>query len=355
MYYTNLQEKQIKGGYGVKLLSVAIPCYNSESYMRHCIDSLLPGGEEVEILIVNDGSTKDNTAAIADEYESRYPNICRAIHQENGGHGEAVNAGLRNATGIYFKVVDSDDWVDYSAYMEILNTLRGFVLGEKTLDMLISNFVYEKQGVKRKKVMNYRTALPKNELFDWDDVKVFILGQYILMHSVIYRTELLKQCGLELPKHTFYVDNIFVYQPLPHVKTMYYLDVNFYRYFIGREDQSVNEQVMIGRIDQQIRVTKLMLGYYDVMKIKQRKLRRYTIRYLEIMMTISSILAIKSGSEENLEKKKELWQHLRKQNLKLFLRLRWGFMGQGVNLPGKGGMKFPIAIYQMTQKFFGFN
>lgn len=339
----------------MKLLSVAIPCYNSESYMRHCIDSLLPGGEEVEILIVNDGSTKDNTAAVADEYESRYPNICRAIHQENGGHGEAVNAGLRNATGIYFKVVDSDDWVDYSAYMEILNTLRDFVLGEKTLDMLISNFVYEKQGVKRKKVMNYRTALPKNELFDWDDVKVFILGQYILMHSVIYRTELLKQCGLELPKHTFYVDNIFVYQPLPHVKTMYYLDVNFYRYFIGREDQSVNEQVMIGRIDQQINVTKLMLGYYDVMKIKQRKLRRYTVRYLEIMMTISSILAIKSGSEENLEKKKELWQHLRKQNLKLFLRLRWGFMGQGVNLPGKGGMKFPIAIYQMTQKFFGFN
>jgi len=323
--------------------------------MRHCIDSLLPGGEEVEILIVNDGSTKDNTAAVADEYESRYPGICRAIHQENGGHGEAVNAGLRNATGIYFKVVDSDDWVDYSAYMEILNTLRDFVLGEKTLDMLISNFVYEKQGAKRKKVMNYRTALPKNELFDWDDVKVFILGQYILMHSVIYRTELLKQCGLELPKHTFYVDNIFVYQPLPHVKTMYYLDVNFYRYFIGREDQSVNEQVMIGRIDQQINVTKLMLGYYDVMKIKQRKLRRYTVRYLEIMMTISSILAIKSGSEENLEKKKELWQHLRKQNLKLFLRLRWGFMGQGVNLPGKGGMKFPIAIYQMTQKFFGFN
>ncbi|WP_313075687.1 glycosyltransferase family 2 protein [Lacrimispora sp.] len=339
----------------MKLLSVAIPCYNSESYMRHCIDSLLPGGEEVEILIVNDGSTKDNTAAVADEYESRYPGICRAIHQENGGHGEAVNAGLRNATGIYFKVVDSDDWVDYSAYMEILNTLRDFVLGEKTLDMLISNFVYEKQGAKRKKVMNYRTALPKNELFDWDDVKVFILGQYILMHSVIYRTELLKQCGLELPKHTFYVDNIFVYQPLPHVKTMYYLDVNFYRYFIGREDQSVNEQVMIGRIDQQINVTKLMLGYYDVMKIKQRKLRRYTVRYLEIMMTISSILAIKSGSEENLEKKKELWQHLRKQNLKLFLRLRWGFMGQGVNLPGKGGMKFPIAIYQMTQKFFGFN
>ena len=339
----------------MKLVSVAIPCYNSESYMRHCIESLLPGGDEVEILIVDDGSTKDRTAEIADEYERNYPGICRAIHQENGGHGEAVNAGLRNASGIYFKVVDSDDWVDESAYMEILNTLRRFVYGEKTLDMLVSNFVYEKQGSNRKKVMNYRTALPENQLIDWDDVKVFILGQYILMHSVIYRTELLRQCGLELPKHTFYVDNIFVYQPLPHVKTLYYLNVNFYRYFIGRDDQSVNEQVMIGRIDQQIRVTKLMLSYYDVMKIKQRKLRRYMVRYLEIMMVISSILAIKSGTEENMEKKEELWQSLRKQNLKLYLRLRYGFLGQGVNLPGKSGMKFPIAIYKMTQKFFGFN
>lgn len=339
----------------MKLLTVAIPCYNSEAYMRHCIDSLLPGGDEVEILIVDDGSTKDRTAEIADEYEKNYPGICRAIHQENGGHGEAVNAGLRNAAGIYFKVVDSDDWVDESAYGEILNTLRRFVYGEKTLDMLVSNFVYEKQGVKRKKVMNYRTALPKNELIDWSDVKVFMLGQYILMHSVIYRTELLIQCGLELPKHTFYVDNIFVYQPLPHVKTIYYLNVNFYRYFIGREDQSVNEAIMIGRIDQQIRVTKLMIGYYDMTKIRQPKLRHYMVRYLEIMMTISSILAIKSGTDENMEKKKELWQHLRKHDLKLYLRLRWGFLGQGVNLPGKSGRKFPIAIYKMTRKFFGFN
>lgn len=323
--------------------------------MRHCIETLLPGGDEVEILIVDDGSTKDRTAEIADEYERKYPGICRAIHQENGGHGEAVNTGLRNAKGIYFKVVDSDDWVDEAAYQEILTTLRRFVLGEETLDMLISNFVYEKQGAKRKKVMNYRTALPQNELFTWDDVKVFMLGQYILMHSVIYRTELLIECGMELPKHTFYVDNIFVYQPLPHVKTMYYLNVNFYRYFIGREDQSVNESVMIGRIDQQIRVTKLMLGYCDVMKLKKRKLRHYMVRYLEIMMTVSSILAIKSGTEENMAKKKELWQYLRKLNFPLYLRLRWGFLGQGTNLPGKSGRKFSIAGYKITQKFFGFN
>lgn len=339
----------------MKILSIAIPCYNSAAYMRNCIESLLPGGEEVEILIVNDGSTKDNTAEIADEYERNYPNICKAIHQENGGHGAAVNAGLRHASGVYFKVVDSDDWVNEEAYKTVLDTLRAFVHANEKLDMLVTNFVYEKQGAKRKKVMHYRTALPKNELIDWNGVKRFRLGQYILMHSVIYRIELLHQCGLELPRHTFYVDNIFVYQPLPQVKTMYYLDVNFYRYFIGRDDQSVNETVMIGRIDQQIQVTKLMLGYYDVTKLGNRKLRHYMVRYLEIMMTISSILAIRSGSKENMEKKKELWQYVKQTNFPLWLRLRFGFLGQGTHLPGKGGRKLTIACYKITQKFYGFN
>ncbi|MBR0305946.1 MAG: glycosyltransferase [Lachnospiraceae bacterium] len=339
----------------MKLLSIAIPCYNSAAYMDNCIKSLLPGGDEVEILIVNDGSTKDNTAEIADRYEKEYPGICKAIHQENGGHGEAVNAGLRNATGVFFKVVDSDDWVNHEAYMKVLETLRNFVYGKDTIDMLIKNFVYEKQGAKHKKVMNYRSAIPKNEVFTWSDAKYFAPGQYILMHSVIYRTELLKSSNFELPKHTFYVDNIFVYHPLPHVEKMYYLDVNFYRYFIGRSDQSVNEQIMIGRIDQQYRVTRLMLGYYDVTKISNKKLRQYMTSYLEIMMTICSILAIKSGTEENMEKKKQIWADLKKDNPKLYRRLRWGFLGQSMNLPGKGGRKVSIMGYKIAQKFFGFN
>ena len=338
----------------MKLLSIAIPCYNSQDYMAHCIESLLPGGEDVEILIVNDGS-KDDTAKIADEYAAKYPTIVKAIHKENGGHGSAVNTGIENATGIYFKVVDSDDWVKEDAYLAILEKLRELTGGVDTLDLLISNFVYEKEGERRKKVMRYKHVLPEYRMFGWEDVGHFHVGQYILMHSVIYRTELLRQCGLELPKHTFYVDNIFVYQPLPHVKNMYYLDVNFYRYFIGRSDQSVNEQVMIGRIDQQLRVTKLMLGYYDVTKIPNRKLKHYMTSYLEIMMTICSVLAIKSGTEENMEKKKELWESLKKQNLALWLRLRFGFLGQGCNLPGKGGRELLILGYKITQKFYGFN
>ena len=107
----------------MKLLSIAIPCYNSQDYMERCINSLLPGGDDVEILIVDDGS-HDLTSEIADAYERRHPHIVKAIHQENGGHGAAVNAGLAQASGLYFKVVDSDDWVDAQAYEKILATLR---------------------------------------------------------------------------------------------------------------------------------------------------------------------------------------------------------------------------------------
>ena len=338
----------------MKLLSVAIPCYNSEAYMSKCINSLLIGGEEVEIIIVDDGSS-DRTAEIAEDYAEKYPTIVKAIHQENGGHGQAVNTGIKNATGLYFKVVDSDDWVNQDAYYEILKTLYDLTRGAETVDLLISNFVYEKQGATRKKVMQYRHCFPTNQIFGWDEVRHMKKGQYLLMHSMIYRTKLLHDCGMELPKHTFYVDNLFAFEPLPYVKNLYYLDVNFYRYFIGRQDQSVNETVMIGRIDQQLLVTKLMLGYYDVMKISSRKLRHYMIQYLEIMMTVSSVLAIKSGTEENLEKKKELWQYLKKMNLPLYLRMRLGFLGQGCNLPGKGGRKLLILGYKITQKFYGFN
>lgn len=322
--------------------------------MRKCVDSLLVGGKEVEIIIVNDGSM-DKTPEIAEEYAKKYPDIVKVIHQENGGHGEAVNTGIRNATGLFFKVVDSDDCVTESAYKKILEVIEETTRAGTTLDMLISNFVYDKQGVKRKKVMKYTTALPENRIFTWNDVKHFHKGQYMLMHSVIYRTQILRECNLELPKHTFYVDNIFVFNPLPYVKNMYYLNVNFYRYYIGREDQSVNEEVMIRRIDQQVKVNKLMIDYMDLSKLTNRKLRNYMISYLDIIMTVSSIMLIKSGTDENFEKKQELWAYLKKHDRRLYWKIRSGILGRYMNLPGKGGRQVSVVGYKIVQKFFGFN
>jgi len=338
----------------MKLLSVVIPCYNSQDYMRYCIESLLPGGENVELIIVNDGSV-DQTAQIADEYADRYPTMVKVIHQENGGHGEAVNTGIRNSSGLYFKVVDSDDWVDIRAYLKILETISDFVERNKAVDMMISNFVYEKEGVSYKKIMKYNNVLPEGTIFTWDDMKHFRKGQYLMMHSIIYRTQLLRDCQLELPKHTFYVDNLFVYAPLPHVKSIYYINVDFYRYFIGREDQSVQENVMIKRIDQQIKVNKLLINQVNIESITNANLRHYLLRHLEIVTVISTILLIRSGTAENLMKKKELWKYIEDKDINLYRNLKYGFMGRLTSLPGRAGRSISVGAYKISQRLIGFN
>ena len=325
--------------------------------MKKCVDSLLVGGEDVEIIIVDDGS-KDRTAEIADEYAATYPSIVKAVHQENGGHGAAVNAGMQHAEGLYFKVVDSDDWVKKDAYLKVLDTLRELAGGAHALDMLVCNFVYEKEGEKRKKVMHYRHILPVGKLFKWEDCHHFVKGHYILMHSVIFRTRLLRECGLQLPEHTFYVDNIYVFEPLPYVKNLYYLDVNLYRYYIGREDQSVNEEIMISRIDQQIRVNKILIDYLVEKKtdiMKNKRLYQYMRNYLEIITTVSSVLLIRSGTEENLAKKKELWKYLKSRDGGLFVWMRHGIMGSAMNLPGRSGRKISVSGYRICQRIFKFN
>ena len=344
----------VGGKKGMKYISFAIPCYNSQDYMERAIESILPGGDEVEILIVNDGSS-DRTSEIAHEYMEKYPGVVRVIDKVNGGHGDAVNEGLGAARGKYFKVVDSDDWVDEKALCRILTLLRNLDDDGEQIDMLISNFVYEKVGASHKKCVHYRNALPQDEIFRWDDMGHFRLDQYILMHSVIYRTDLLKLIQLRLPKHTFYVDNIYVYYPLPHVRKIYYLDVDFYRYFIGRDDQSVNEKNMIARADQQIFVTKTMIDMYELKKISSKKLRQYMVNYLAIMMTVSSIILIRSKTKENIEKKRELWKYLKMKDFKAYVKIRYGILGQTMNIPGKSGRKISSLVYSVARRIIGFN
>ena len=338
----------------MRLISFVVPCYNSQSYMEHCIRTLIPGGKMVEIIIVDDGST-DNTGAIADRYAEKYPDLVRVIHQENKGHGGAINTGLAEATGLYFKVVDSDDWVDRSSYKKILYKIKELAAAGQTPDMLINNFVYEKAGAKRKKVMNYHDLLPVGRVFTWEETGRFNISRYILMHSTIYKTQLLRDCGLKLPEHMFYVDNLFLYKPLPYIKTMYYMDVNFYRYFIGREDQSVNETVMIGRIDQQLAVNRMLFEAYDPWDIPEKRQREYALMYLEIITMVSTILLIRSGTEEHLQKKRALWREIRRDYPRLYAYLRAKLMGILFTLPGKMGNRLVVLLYLITKKMFDFN
>lgn len=339
----------------MKILTIAIPCYNSQNYMKKCIEAALLGGEDVEILIVDDGST-DDTAAIADEYENKYPDIVRAIHKENGGHGDAVNCGIAHATGEYFKVVDSDDWLDADAYKKILKILKKVVSEKHELDLLLANYIYDKVDRRYKRVMRYRHALPANRIISWDTCRIhFNKWQYVLMHSVIYRTELLRECGLQLPKHTFYVDNIFLFEPMIHVKKLMYVNADLYHYYIGREGQSVNEQTMIKRIDQQIAVNKTLIDFFSKNKPENRQLYKFLKQYLDMMMCVASVMCIVSKDSELMKKKKDLWKYLKDTDKKLYRELRGTIFGVGMNLPTAFGRWISTTGYHIMQKLFGFN
>ena len=338
----------------MKVISAVVPCYNSAAYMEKAIKSLLTGGDEMEIIVVDDGSS-DETLAIAKRYEEQYPGIVYAVHKENGGHGDAVMTGLAHAHGMYFKVVDSDDWLDEAALATVLEKLKEFLTSGTEPDVFIANYVYERVHENKQVVIRYRSALPQNKLFRWEDTGHFKQGSYILMHSVIYRTALLKACGLTLPKHTFYVDNVFVYQPLPAVKTMYYMDLDLYRYFIGRDDQSVTEANMMKRIDQQLRVTRIMIEAHNVWEIKEKKLQKYMTRYLVMMMTISSIYLLKSGTKENLEKKHELWKYLKEYDEKLYRKIGHTILGWTAKSENKIGQWIFKTGYTIARKIFKFN
>ena len=339
----------------MKLITFTVPCYNSAAYMDHCIETLLTAWEDAEIILVDDGS-KDDTGKIADAYAEKYPTIVRVIHQENGGHGEGVNQGIRNATGVYFKVVDSDDWLDTDALQQILAELRAHLNDEQPLDLMMANYVYEHVADNTQNVVDYKGILPEGRVFTWKEIGKFPPSKNILMHSVIYRTEVLRRSGMELPKHTFYVDNIFVYQPLPFVKSMYYMDLDLYRYFIGRADQSVNESVMVKRVDQQLRVTRHMIDCQDLDALKdQKKLRSYMLHYLSMMMAISDIFLLLDGSAAAKQKENELWAYLKAHtSAGVYRSIRYGFGGV-TNLKIPKGDKLVLGGYRIAQRIFKFN
>jgi len=333
----------------VKTLSVVVPSYNSAAYLHQCVDTLLTGGERLEIIIVNDGSS-DATAAIADDYAARFPGIVRAIHTPNGGHGSAVNVGLDNATGRYFRVVDSDDWVDAAALAHVLDTLE-----QLETDLLVTNFVYEKTGKRFKRTVRYRSALPRGRVFGWNEFGRFRQGQYMLMHALTYRTSLLQRSGFRLPAHTFYVDNLFASVPLTLVKTMFYLDVDLYHYFIGRPDQSVNEAVIIRRIDQQVRVTNLMQQGLPAYSAVHPSQHRYLLHYFAVVSAVTSMMLIKSGTREHIDRKKGLWESLREEHPQVHRKLRRSMLGHVLNLPGRAGRQTSVTAYRVARWVVGFN
>ncbi len=309
----------------MKLITFAVPSYNSEAYLNKCVDTLLSGGEEVEIIIVNDGS-KDRTKEIADAYQAKYPSIVRAVHKPNGGHGSGVNKGLELAQGLYYKVVDSDDWVDGDALKKLLEVLRGHVAEGKNADLYITNFIYDRVSDNTSFTRRYTDNFRENDFCTWDKVKPFSTTSVLLMHAIMYRTAALRESGTILPEHTFYVDNLYAYKPLPFMKTIFYLNVDLYHYFIGRADQSVNITNIVKRYKQQLAVMRCMLDSYSFDEINkmEKGLRRYMFHNLNVIMINTLMFTLGEKSAERKKDMKELWAQLKAADIKLYKKIRFG-------------------------------
>ncbi len=335
-----------------KLLTVTVPCYNSQDYMRGCLDSLLPGGERVEIIIIDDGSI-DSTGAIADEYAEKYPSMVRVIHQENGGHGEGINQGVLHATGKYFKVVDSDDKMseDFPAFLDALERCEG----AGGIDLAVTNYYYVHTDGVGDRSIDYSNALPKERIFGWEDTKRFRLHQMLTIHSCTFRTELLKKWGEPLPKKVFYEDNLMICKALPRVRRMYYFPADLYRYWIGRPDQSVQESMIKKRYTHQLLVAEKSFIACDLENIDSPRLKKYLIHELFVMFGIAIMFSRLNKSDEadaNLEK---MWAGCKSHNLKWGRHFRNRTPLAIICIRGKLGRFLSNFFYRIANKIVRFN
>ena len=305
----------------MKYITFTIPSYNSQEYMRHVIDNLVVVGDEIEVIIVNDGST-DDTGKIADEYQNKYPTIVKAIQKENGGHGSGVMAGIHNATGLFYKVVDSDDWVETKDVITMIDLIKKHISEGIDIDLYITNYVYEHASDNSTFVMHYRKCLPIDQVFTWSEMKHVKLETVFLMHSLMYRLDKLKASGMELPNHTFYVDDIYAYTPLPYMDKIYYRDLDFYHYFIGRSDQSINYGIMCKRYEQQMRVFKIMFSSYSLEKLRQmpKPLYKYMWHFLMIIgaVTCMTIIGTKEDKKIRIKAFRDFWKEMKSIDIKLY-------------------------------------
>ena len=336
----------------MKLLTVTVPCYNSQDYMENCVNSLLSGGEKVEIIIIDDGS-KDRTGAIADAYAAQYPSIVKVIHQENGGHGEGINQGLKHATGTYFKVVDSDDTLsgDFPAFLDTLEQCES----QGGVDLFVTNYFYVHTDGAGDRSIDYANALPTEIVFGWQDTRPFRAHQMLTIHSCTFRTELMRNSGQPLPKHVFYEDNLMVYQCLPQVKTMYYMNSDLYRYWIGRPDQSIQQSTTAKRYHHQILVTEKCFTGIHLDTVSQPKLKKYLRHELFLMFGIAIMFTRLNKSAETDAALDAMWANCRAFDKKWATHFRNRSPLCFLCMPGRFGQNFAGLVYKIANKIVRFN
>lgn len=248
-----------------KLLSIVIPVYKVEDYIRKCIESLIvPDKEQLELLdivIVNDG-TPDNSAIIAKEYEAKYPSVIRVIDQENRGHGGAWNHGTELAVGKYLFYLDSDDWFD----TEELSKLIDYLKTADTDMVMMDDTTYEAATDTYRINTRKHGELTPEVVYDADKFDWLGTGHGWNMtyaHDTVYRTTLLQQFMPLFCEHVMYDDVSLQGIPIAIAKDFIYTKRNVYRYYIGREGQSFDPKVRAKRaVNDVSKVLAFCLDWY---------------------------------------------------------------------------------------------
>lgn len=242
-----------------KIITFIIPAYNVEMFLKRCLDSFICPAvmEQVEVIIINDGST-DNTGAIADDYMQRYPQLFRVIHKENGGHGSVINVGSQNAEGKYFKVIDADDWI-------VTEHLPKFVSALKSCqaDVVLTPFhmIDMTSGKKTARKINRNE---KKRCFTLDEIMEHMSAfeACCVFHGISYRTDFYKENYHLLPEHVFYEDQEYSTIPFCSAESIAVYPIYLYQYVVGNEQQSIAFDSQAKRIDHLETVVKSLIQYY---------------------------------------------------------------------------------------------
>ncbi len=337
-----------------KLLTLAVPCYNSALYMGKCLDTLVQSGTDIEVLAINDGSS-DNTFEVAKQYQEKYPDIVVAVDQENRNWGGAVNHALELATGKYFYIVDSDDWLDAEQLSIVMTYLRKLESANRPVDLFVVNYVYNRIALGDRHTIHYRKLIPADRVCTWDDLSIPKIDQYLMIHSMIYRTDVIRQSGLVLPEGESYMDSLVMLRPLRYVKSLYYHDCDLYWYTIGREGQSIDGTEVAKHVDEQVHATLLAIEGFDYPQLQaiSPRLASCSLRYLSAMMTVSSITLYRIGTPEAYKLNEDLWEFLRKSDNMLYMRLHASFAGL-VYKKTDMGRKAALWGYDIAARIFKF-
>ena len=205
-------------------VSVIVPVYNVEKYLKRCLDSLINQTlSDIDIICINDGS-KDSSLQILEQYAQKDSRIV-IYNQENSGLSVARNTGLEHASGEYIGFVDSDDWVDLDFYEKLYNSAKN-----NNADIAVADFIREHPNKKPK-----RLKLKEEKIYTTPEDKFMICKVHRegCVWNKIYRSEFIKSINLKFVPKMYYEDRDFTIRSLYFSKKLVTTPNTYYRYFVN--------------------------------------------------------------------------------------------------------------------------